>query len=71
MQTTRTRNNGLRNETLILLGQNPGMTPQEELLARLNLELDGHAALDIPVTPANRKWWLRVAEAQGQDPVYR
>jgi hypothetical protein len=54
----------------LLLGQDPDVTPREELLARLNLEREGHMALDIPVTTGNRKLWARVWEAQHEAPVY-
>lgn len=57
-------------EQLLLLDLDPNVTPQEELRIRLNLELGGHQALDIPVSHKNRQHWRSVYEAQHEDPVY-
>lgn len=58
-------------EQQLLLDLDPRVTAQEELRIRLNLELQGHMALDIPVSKKNRRHWASIYEAQHQDPVYK
>lgn len=57
-------------QLLVLGAANIHPTPSQELALRLNLELAGHQALDIPVTRKNRLYWNSVYQAQHQDPVY-
>lgn len=59
------------NAELLLLDQDPNVDPREELRIRLNLELGGHMALDIPVSEKNRAYWRSVWDAQREAPVYK